>query len=524
MSNRGRGISVFTTLLLIAPCLYATEPWKGTYSYDGAGNITAIGPNHYYYDGAGRLVEAMAVTSAQSSVRRYSYDAFGNLNKVVTDGDAAHATIIGADPSNNRLTDSSNCIPGTNCIIGEYDTVGHQKLVGDAHVTYDPVDMMSTLDSGRHEFYVYDANDQRIAIVANPSAPTPSWRYTLRDMSAKVTREYSATSFTSSPIWTKDYVYRDGILLAAISDNTGAEARTHFHVDHLFTPRLITDDEGRRLAAHTYWAFGLEAAGSDVDSETKKYTGHERDFAGLGNTNDVDYMRARYYSPNEGRFLSIDSHVGTATKPISWNRYAYADDSAVNAFDPSGLLTGTVFYKPLDVSLGIGGFGIMTAYSENGDVSHAVTYKYGGGVGMEAGSTVGWVRARSSEELNEWGGAAEMSGEPVPGMGLGGGVIVSSKHATIGGQATLSLSAGPMSAFGGIEHVKVLSTSNVHDDIRTAKKLVNSAVDKTQKYVEKKFKQGVKAANDLWDAAATAASPGTTGADFLAYLMDQIKK
>src|SRR2546423_115921 len=55
------------------------EPWKGTYAYDGAGNVIFIGANHYLYDGARRLMEATAITSAQGDVRRYVDDAFGNL-------------------------------------------------------------------------------------------------------------------------------------------------------------------------------------------------------------------------------------------------------------------------------------------------------------------------------------------------------------------------------------------------------------------------------------------------------------
>src|SRR6185369_10665114 len=119
--------------------------------------------------------EATAITAAQSSVRNYFYDAFGNLTEIQNDHDAAHATIIGADPLSNRITDISRCAPGTNCIIAQYDPAGHQKTGGDsAEYGYDAADMMSTLDSGgRHEVYVYDAQDQRIATVVDATSSLP---------------------------------------------------------------------------------------------------------------------------------------------------------------------------------------------------------------------------------------------------------------------------------------------------------------------------------------------------------------
>jgi len=508
MSNRGRGISVFTTLLLIAPCLYATEPWQGTYSYDGAGNIKAIGNNHYYYDGAGRLVEATAVTSAQSSVRRYSYDAFGNLNKVVTDGDAAHATIISVDSSTNRLTNGTGCPQGTTCIIGQYDAVGHQTGGGDnAIYDFDSVDMLSTLTGGgRDEAYIYDSNDQRIAIVLNAST-APAWRYTLRDAEAKVVREFSAPALDAGTAmtWTKDYIYRDSTLLASVGNTgNGTTQRIHFHVDHLFTPRLLTDDEGRRVSEHTYWAYGLEAAGSDTDSETMKFTGHERDFAGTGSTSDLDYMHARYYSPNEGRFLSLDPKQGQPEKPNSWNRYWYADDSPVNAIDPNG--RDTLFFKPVAASaaLGVGGSaGYFEAVSSNGDLSKGVMVKGQAGIAGEYGIGVGWARADSAAELEGTTLAAERSFEIGPvGIGIGANINQEGKLDSV----SVSLSGGlhipkslgggklPASATAGGEHVIVLQS---HNPKKEAQQLIQQTANKV-----------VKSFNDFVNAVATATRPG----------------
>jgi RHS repeat-associated protein len=207
--------------------------------------------------------------------------------------------------------------------------------------------MMTALDGAtRHEVYIYDANDQRIATVVSP-ATAPVWRYTLRDAGANVIREWTATGSgsTASWSWTKDYVHRNGALLASVADAGGAELRTHFHLDHLNTPRLLTDDEARKVSVHTYWPFGLEAEGSDRDAERMKYTGHERDFGGADGLNDLDYMHARHYSPYLGRFLSVDPVLADGhaiESPQGWNRYSYVENNPVTATDPDGRLLDTI--------------------------------------------------------------------------------------------------------------------------------------------------------------------------------------
>ena len=60
------------------------------------------------------------------------------------------------------------------------------------------------------------------------------------------------------------------------------------------------------------------------------------------------YLSARYYDPEDGRFISRDSYRGNSvnpsitascqlgTNPSTWNLYAYCANSPVNYEDPSG--------------------------------------------------------------------------------------------------------------------------------------------------------------------------------------------
>ena len=338
--------NLLLAFLFVAPALSAAPAlptkadsvalvWSsGQYRYDAVGNIIAIGTNAYRYDPVGRLIDGTAHTPSYTNRQTFRYDPYGNLDRIETTMQRAGATGIAAavdqlaiNSATNRITDLSRCQPGVNCISGDYDAAGNQ-IASSAGGTfaYDALGMLTHLRAGlKNEQYVYDADNERIATVA-PSQT----RYTLRDLGGKVVREltYSASTWT----WQKDYVYRDGSLLAAITPTQ----HQHFHLDHLGSPRLITDDAGFKLAAHTYWPFGAEAPGSDADTERMKFTGHERDF-GTGPGLDLDYMHARFYGVAGGRFLTVDpKETARAMQPQSWNRYVYSGNNPLGFIDPDG--------------------------------------------------------------------------------------------------------------------------------------------------------------------------------------------
>jgi RHS repeat-associated protein len=48
------------------------------------------------------------------------------------------------------------------------------------------------------------------------------------------------------------------------------------------------------------------------------------------------YLRARYYNPATGRFVSMDPENGIPTDPKTLHKYLYAGGDPVNAKDPTG--------------------------------------------------------------------------------------------------------------------------------------------------------------------------------------------
>jgi RHS repeat-associated protein len=91
------------------------------------------------------------------------------------------------------------------------------------------------------------------------------------------------------------------------------------------------------VSSHTYYPFGAEMsqAAQENPAEAMKFTGHERDIV-AGDNHSVDYMHARYYNANLGRFLEVDPAPGDPSSPRSWNRYSYVENSPIGKNDPSG--------------------------------------------------------------------------------------------------------------------------------------------------------------------------------------------
>jgi RHS repeat-associated protein len=201
------------------------------------------------------------------------------------------------------------------------------------------IDMVATA-TGEHAAYVYTADDERIAVLnISSNGYEGTWR--LRGLDNKVIREYHEKNGASQPwSWSRDYIYRGGLLLSSyLSTSGGTEKRYDYHLDHLGTPRLITDAAGRKISAHNYYPFGAEITWTDAVAETMTFTGHERDSSATAPGPNRDYwyyMHARYDSPNLARFLSIDRARSRSSHPQDWNRYAYAANNPAQNVDRKG--------------------------------------------------------------------------------------------------------------------------------------------------------------------------------------------
>jgi RHS repeat-associated protein len=133
---------------------------------------------------------------------------------------------------------------------------------------------------------------------------------------------------------TRQYAYG----LQRISENlspvvTGNSTWTpsFYNYDGFGSVRQLTNSAGVVTDEYEYDAFGNSFTKVGTTPNNYLYRGEQYD-ADLG----LYYLRARYYNPSTGRFLSRDPEDGHNWDPRSLHKYLYANGDPVDLKDPTG--------------------------------------------------------------------------------------------------------------------------------------------------------------------------------------------
>jgi RHS repeat-associated protein len=182
--------------------------------------------------------------------------------------------------------------------------------------------------------YTYD-HANRLVSVAGPSSSV-SYAYNglgdrLQQTVDGVTTNYSLdlNNWRTQVLadGTNTYLYGAGRI--AQFEASGA---AYFLGDALGSVRQVTSESGEITLNQSYSPYG-EVLSSQGTAET--------DFAFTGEMYDPQtgliFLRARYYSPIQGRFLQRDPWHGSEQKPLTMNPYLYAAGNPTNLLDPSGM-------------------------------------------------------------------------------------------------------------------------------------------------------------------------------------------
>ena len=380
-----------------------------TYSYDNASNVATVKiPNGltstFTYDALNRLTElstppvadykyTLGLTGIRTSATeqsgrtlQWSYDNIyrGPHGQVFVRGVVYRLTgeTIAGDPANNGADNGSTAytldpvgnrilaastLSGIDPIAGSYnpndqlssesyDANGNVVATGGMSYTYDSENHMLTASgTGKSISMVYDAFGNRVAKTVNGVAT----QYLVED-------DVNPTGYPQvveelvgpigSGVVTRQYTYG----LQRISENlspalTGNHTWTpSFYVyDGGGSVRNLTSSAGVITDAYEYDAYGNSFTKVGTTPNNYLYRGEQYD-QDLG----LYYLRARYYNPATGRFLSRDPEEGKAKRPASLHKYLYANGDPVNGIDPRGraatiqtLFTITVISAPAEVAL-----------------------------------------------------------------------------------------------------------------------------------------------------------------------------
>jgi RHS repeat-associated protein len=195
-----------------------------------------------------------------------------------------------------------------------WDNNGNLLSDGATTYSYGPANRLRTVDQGDASYtFIYDGLGNRIQQIAPDGTP---YDYTL-DLAAGLTQVLDDTVST--------YLYGR----ARIAEEQPEGLQYHLG-DALGSVRELTSSTGTVGLVRSYEPFGSVMSSFGSASTAFAFTGEQMDGTGLV------YLRARYYSSTQGRFVSADMWEGDALQPMSGNPWAYSLSNPLNYTDPSG--------------------------------------------------------------------------------------------------------------------------------------------------------------------------------------------
>lgn len=257
------------------------------YSYDNNRNITSRTQNDavdaFTYDKLNRIQ-----TSTLGN-ETYSYDKQGNRQVLVSDQLPNFQEMTNTFDSRDRLTS----------VTTEGDTV-HYRYNGDGFMTE-----RSDRD-GTIRFY-YDGNQ----IIAE------------------------ATIVNGQPELKANYIRGQKLEAIEYSDGSKAYVQTNGHGDIT----ELRDAAGNLLNQYQYDIWGNILSKVEQVYNPFRYSGEYYDDA-----TGLQYLRARWYDPSIGRFISEDTYEGELLNPLSLNLYTYVQNNPLMYVDPTGHMSFKTYW------------------------------------------------------------------------------------------------------------------------------------------------------------------------------------
>jgi RHS repeat-associated protein len=338
-----------------------------SYSYDAAGNLIREDNGNgtattYSYDAAGRLLEIFNLDAAGNENSRiiYSYDSAGQrIGMEIADGSwtygydaigqltSAHftSTRIGLadkqidyvyDAAGNRISQTEDGVTThyTANALNQYVTAGNANLSYDADGN-----LIAKTDTSGTWNYTYDL-ENRLTSVTTPTGDVTQYEYDVFGNRAALIENGVRTEFLIDPFGLGNVIGEyaaNGALIASYAHGLGLAGRiagdgstAYYDIDGVGSVIGITDGSGAEVNRYGYTPLGNELFEDEVIANNFEFNG------ALGvseDANDLNYMRARFYDSEMGRFLSEDplwlaGEIG--------NLYIFNSNNPISLTDPNG--------------------------------------------------------------------------------------------------------------------------------------------------------------------------------------------
>ena len=203
---------------------------------------------------------------------------------------------------------------------------GNTLTTGSKSFTYDSENHLTSMTaSGTTVSIIYDAFGNRVSKKVNGVTT----KYLVEDDMNPTGYPQVLDELTNGVV-TRTYTYG----LQRISQDQVIEnlwTPSFYGYDGGGNVRQLTNSLGTVTDKYEYDAFGNDVYHTGTTPNNYLYRGEQYD-PDLG----LYYLRARYYNPNTGRFMSRDPEDGNLFDPASLHKYLYANGDPVDGVDPMG--------------------------------------------------------------------------------------------------------------------------------------------------------------------------------------------
>ncbi len=318
------------------------------YSYDKAGNRVSM--NETYISGQPTgFVDAASGKEIKYILKKaeYIYSASNRLMKLVEKHCDAQGkvlltknTVYIYDDNGNQLRQSTSYISNSSIearqsvkgsSYGDSLSGAIDPLINRTSNTFDGFNRLirtEQIQGGTRTLvdYTYNGDDLRVGktVRKSDSSYAPETTVFLYDRQHVILETNAAGSLSVRYIRGVNYLAREG---SSGSSGSYSVLLYNGHGDIVQT----ADENGNIQNSYDYDIWGNPTLTIEQYSCSIRYAGEFFD-----KETGLYYLRARYYNPYTGRFISEDSYWGEDTNPLSLNLYTYCKNDPIQFVDPSG--------------------------------------------------------------------------------------------------------------------------------------------------------------------------------------------
>ncbi len=286
-------------------------------------------------------------TAAQESSGRmvnWGYDGIYRLTQETITGGAANGAVsYGLDPVGNRLSQSSTLagiMSGSFSYDADdrmtsteqYDNNGNTLVSGARTFKYDfqnRLKSMTNSANGVAATIVYDGDGNRVA----KTVGSTTTKYLVDDLNPtgypQVVEEIGTGGVQRTYTYGLQRISQNQLL--GSSQSSAVWTASFYNYDGFGSVRMLTDVTGAVTDTYDYDAWGNILSSTGSTPNVYLYRGEQFD-----PDLQLYYLRARYFNPLTGRFLTRDPLNGQITDPHTLHKYLYAGGDPINAVDPTG--------------------------------------------------------------------------------------------------------------------------------------------------------------------------------------------